>query len=172
MTIRFEPMIMTEQLAIQLLSWYNDLEIAPFIHPNYSEGPQHQFTVDDVYKQHEPRPEIIKYLILDDQLAIGEFSITKDFYWLMGEKEGSAWISIDIGEKAYWGKGISKLAMAFIEEECRRMGFKRIELGVFENNVKAKNLYDKMGYVQFARNEHMTYSQGAWRADLRMQKFL
>lgn len=172
MTIRFEPMIMTPQLAQQMVNWYNDPDIAPFIHPNYSEGEGHHFSLEDVYKQHEPRPEIIKYLIMDDQYPIGEFSITKDFYWLMGEKDNSAWISIDIGEKAYWGKGISKLAMTFIEEECCRMGYKRIELGVFENNFKAKNLYEKMGYVQFARNEHMTYSQGAWRADLRMQKFL
>ena len=172
MTIRFEPLIMTQELALQMVNWYNDPEIAPFIHPNYSEGAQHHFTYDDVLKEQTPRPEILKYLIMDDQLPIGEFSITRDFYWLMGEKEDSAWISIHIGEKSYWGKGISKLAMAFIEEKCRTMGFKRIELGVFENNVKAKNLYDKMGYIQFARNEHMTYSQGAWRADLRMQKYL
>jgi RimJ/RimL family protein N-acetyltransferase len=172
MNIRFEPMIMTEQLAIQIAGWYNDPDIAPFIEPTFTESEPHHFTVADIFKQHEPRPGILIYLILDDQFPIGEFSITRDFYWLMGEKENSAWISIAIGEKSYWGKGISKLAMAFIEEECRRLGFTRIELGVFENNVKAKNLYDKMGYVQFAKNEHMTYSQGAWRADLRMQKYL
>ena len=170
--IRFEPFKINMTLAKQLVNWYNDPDIAPFIHPNYKEEEPHPMTLEDVLKQAEERPEIKRYLILDDEFPIGEFSITKDFYWLMGEKEGSAWISIDIGEKAYWGKGISKLAMAYIEEECRRLGYKRIELGVFENNHKAKSLYEKMGYVQFARNEHMTYSQGAWRADLRMQKML
>lgn len=170
--IRFEKCKMTMELAKQMVGWYNDPEIAPFIHPNYKEEEPQPMSLEDVLKQAQERPEIKRYLILDDDFPIGEFSITKDFYWLMGEKEDSAWISIDIGEKAYWGKGISKLAMAFIEDECRRLGYRRIELGVFENNLKAKRLYEKMGYVQFTRNEHMTFSQGAWRADLRMQKLL
>jgi len=172
MAIHFEPFTLTESLAKQMVIWYNDPEIAPFMHPNFVEGNPHPMTLANIFQQREPHVEITKYLILDDDFPIGEFSITRDFHFLMGQREGSAWISIDIGEKAYWGRGISKVAMAFIEEECRRLGFKRIELGVFENNQKARNLYEKMGYVQFARNKRFTYSQGAWRDDLRMQKYL
>lgn len=172
MNIRFEPLVMTPDLAIQMAAWYNDPDIVCFIHPNFTESLPHHTTPQDVMDQHVPNPDLFLYLILDDQFAIGEFSITRHFHWLLGPKEGTAWISIDIGEKSYWGKGIAKLAMAYLEEECRRLGFKRIELGVFENNLKAQALYQKMGYVPFARTEHMTYSQGAWRDDIRMEKFL
>ena len=172
MNIHIEPFVMTKDLAIQIADWYNDPEISPFVHPTFTESLPHHYTPQDVLDQHVPNPDMYKFLILDDLFAVGEFSITRNFHWLLGPKEGTAWISIDIGEKAYWGKGIAKLAMAYMEEECRRLGFTRIELGVFENNLKARALYEKMGYVQFAKTEHMTYSQGAWRADLRMEKIL
>ncbi len=172
MNIHFEPFVMTEALAQQLASWYNDPEIGPFCHPTFTESEPHHYTANDVLHQDVPNPDTMRYLILDDDFAIGEFSITRNFHWLLGPKEDTAWISIDIGEKAYWGKGISKLAMAYMEETCRQLGFKRIELGVFENNLKAQSLYHKMGYTQFARTPHMTFSNGQWRDDLRMEKIL
>lgn len=172
MNIRFEPLILTQALASQIAGWYNDPEIAPFVHPTFTESLPHVYSTQDVLDQHVPNPDLVATLILDDQFPIGEFTITRHFHWLLGPKEGTAWISIDIGEKAYWGKGIAKLAMSYLEEECRRMGFTRIELGVFENNLKAQALYRKMGYTEFARTPHMTFSQGAWRDDLRMQKTL
>jgi RimJ/RimL family protein N-acetyltransferase len=172
MNIHFEPLIINVALAQQIAYWYNDPEISPFVQPTFTESEPHHFTVQDVLDQHHPNPKILKYLIMDDDFAIGEFSITKDFHWLLGPNEDTAWISICIGEKSYWGKGISKITMRTIEEMCKTLGYKRIELGVFENNHKAHQLYLKMGYVQFAKTEHMTYSQGAWRTDLRMEKYL
>ncbi len=172
MNIHFKPLVIHESLAQQMASWYNDPEIAPFVHPTFTESEPHHFSTQDVLDQHHPDPKIKKYLIMDDDYPIGEFSITEDFHWLLGPKDKTTWISICIGEKSYWGKGISKITMAYIEAECKALGYKRIELGVFENNQKAHQLYLKMGYVEFARTEHMTYSQGAWRADIRMEKII
>jgi len=171
MNILFQPLTMTEPLAQIMATWYNDPEIAPFIHPTFTQSEPQKFTAQLLMDQDAPS-SIQRIVILDDLKPIGELSITRDFHWLMGSHESTAWISICIGEKSYWGIGIAKLAMAYLEEECRRLGFKRIELGVFENNLKAQALYQKMGYVPFARTEHMTYSQGAWRDDIRMEKFL
>lgn len=172
MNIHFEPLSMTEALSHQIAGWYNDPEIAPFIRPTYTETEPTRYTADEVLMQTNPKSKMQAYVIMDEDKIIGEVSITKDFHWLLGSKENCAWVSICIGERAYWGKGIAKLAMTYLETECRRQGYTRIELGVFENNLKAKALYEKMGYVHFATTKHMTYSQGAWRDDLRMEKHL
>jgi len=46
-------------------------------------------------------------------------------------------------------------------------GLKRIELGVFEFNTNAINLYQKLGYKDIARINNFTCGQ-----DIRMEKYL
>lgn len=172
MNIHFEPLTISEELAKQMALWYSDPDIAPFIHPNLKEEEPLALTWEDIMKQEFPNPKIEKYLIMDDHLAIGELSITQDFFWLIKKEPKSAWISIVIGKKSYWGNGIAQSAMTFLEDHCRRSGYQRIELGVFEHNLKAQHLYRKMGYQEFIRKPHFTYSLGQWRADIRMEKIL
>lgn len=172
MNIHFEPVVMTQALAQQIAGWYNDPEIAPFIRPTFTETEPTPYLAEEVIKQSDLKSGIQSFFIMDEDFVIGEVSITKDFHWLMGSKENNAWVSICIGERAYWGKGIAKLAMSFLETECKRQGYLRIELGVFENNVKARALYEKMGYVHFATVKHFTFSRNAWRDDYRMEKIL
>ena len=70
---------------------------------------------------------------------------------------GSAWIGINIGEASARGKGIGTQAMQFLEKEITEMGLKRIELGVFEFDQNAINLYKKMGYKEIGRIDKFTY---------------
>lgn len=172
MNIHFEQAIISHEIAQRMMKWYNDPEISSFIHPNFKEEDPHVFTLEDVLKQLEPQAQITHLFIMDDDQVIGEISITKDFHWLMRKSPDSAWISILIGEKSYWGKGIAKMAMRYLEDECRRLGYKRIELGVFDHNHKAQQLYERMGYTPFIINEHITYSDGVWHNDIRMEKDL
>ncbi len=172
MKIKFINSQNTKEYINEMVIWYNDPEIAPFIHVNFTEAKPKDYTHDDVQRELQPNAKISKYTIVVNDQAIGELSITKDFFLLMKKDENSAWISIMIGKRSYWGKGISKQAMEFLENKCREMGFNRIELGVFDNNIKAYNLYTSLAYTEFARIEHFTYSQAKWRADIRMEKYI
>jgi len=172
MNINFNELHYSDDIAIKLVDWYNNPEIAHFIHVNRTEENPHEYTISDVIKELHPQTNVYRYAILDGDLPIGELSITKDFFLLMKKDENSAWISILIGDQNYWGKGISKIAMMFLENTCKEMGFSRIELGVFENNVKAIHLYKSLGYKEFARIEHFTYSYSKWCADIRLEKYL
>lgn len=172
MQIQFKLVQNNLDLAYKMVDWYNNPEIAHFIHVNRREENPQDYTLDDVINELQPHDNIYKYSILDEKLPIGELSITRDFFLLMKKDENSAWISIMIGDQSYWGKGVSKLAMKFLEDTCREMGFKRIELGVFENNIKAFNLYKSLGYNEFVRIEHFTFSHGKWCADIRLEKYL
>jgi RimJ/RimL family protein N-acetyltransferase len=172
MEINFKPTIKNEELIKKMVEWYNNPDISHFIHVNRSEEEPHTYTVEDVLNELQPHDNVFKYSILDHNLPIGEVSITKDFFLLMNKNMNSAWISIMIGDQSYWGKGIAKLAMNFLENTCRDMGFNRIELGVFENNTKAFNLYKSLGYKEFTRIKHFTYSHGKWCDDVRLEKYL
>jgi RimJ/RimL family protein N-acetyltransferase len=172
MNIHFEPLVPDLRIAQQMVIWYNDPEIASFIHPNSKEEALHQFTVEEIFRDQKPIPTINKYLMMDDSKPIGELSITSDFPWLIKRTPESAWISIVIGERDYWGKGVTQIAMAFIEKTCQEAGFERIELGVFDHNHRAFRFYQKTGYHEFYRKEHFTYSDGIWHGDIRMEKYL
>lgn len=172
MNIQFKLIQNNLDLAHKMIDWYNNPDIAHFIHVNRNEDNPQEYTLDDVIKELHPHSNVYRYSILDGDLPIGELSITRDFFLLMKKDENSAWISILIGDQSYWGKGISKSAMKFLEDTCREMGFNRIELGVFENNTKAFNLYKSLGYKEFTRIDRFTFSHGRWCADVRLEKYL
>ena len=48
---------------------------------------------------------------------------------------------------AYRGKGYGLQALEAIEEELKQDGYKAIILNVFEDNIAAKTLYEKFGFV-------------------------
>ncbi len=172
MKLHIEPITASDKLAAQLVKWYNDKEIVQFVHPNFVEKKPEPFTLNDAYHSMCEYPDQSKYIIYDGSLPIGDLSIQKNFQLLYDKSAGSAWISISIGEKEYWGKGIAKFAMEFLENECKNKGFKRIELGVFEHNERAHRFYTKLGYHEIIRYPNFTYSNGTWHADIRMEKIL
>lgn len=47
----------------------------------------------------------------------------------------------------YHGLGIGKVLAVRVEDMAREQGFKHIWLGVWEENLKAQQVYEKLGYV-------------------------
>lgn len=153
--------------------WYNDPEIRDYLHPNFTGRIQVDVTSEDVKKMFErSSADFSEYLIFDGDRLIGECSITQKFPHLFRFTDDTAWISLCIGEKDLWGIGVATQTMLFLEDQCRKRGFSRIELGVFEHNIKARNLYAKLGYQEIARIENFTFDATGWHADIRMDKTL
>jgi len=172
MNIKFVPLFINDEVIQRVHAWYNDPEIFPYNQPNFKAEPYPILTLEDIRDQLKPHPQIEKYLIMDEHKPIGEVSITRDFQLLIKREPSTAWISICIGEKSYWGKGIAQEAMKFLESTCKAKGYERIELGVFEHNIKAQKLYQKMGYQAFARIPRFTFYNDTWYDDIRMEKIL
>jgi len=53
----------------------------------------------------------------------------------------------------YRGRGIGTQLLKLAESQTREQGFNQLSLVVFEQNVGAKKLYDKQGYVEVKRVE-------------------
>lgn len=173
MNLLFKFRVNKPEYVEAFVRWYNDPEIRDFLHPNFTGKTREDITTVEVGKMVErSSPDVTEYLIFDGDRLIGECSITQTFPHLFKFTEDTAWISLCIGEKDLWGKGVATQAMLFLEDQCRKKGFSRIELGVFEHNMRARNLYAKLGYQEIARIENFTFDVTGWHADIRMDKTL
>ncbi|MDR7000213.1 GNAT family N-acetyltransferase [Neobacillus niacini] len=173
MTIQFikltEP---TSSLVEVFNKWENDPTLIPLIRPNQNKSEmerREKITLDDLIKRLENHQVYLIYL--NDQL-IGEMNYMVDPDHLYKKEPGSAWIGITIGEPNGRGKGIGFAAIQYLEEQIKKQGLKRIELGVFEFNEQAQKLYQKLEYKEIGCIEDFTYWQGKMWKDIRMEKFV
>ena len=162
----------TPEVAEHLSKWENDPALIPLIRPNPNkEALLHRETVTVSDLEQRLEHNSIYLIYLDGQL-IGEMNYQVDPGYLYKKEPGTAWIGIEIGEEIGRGKGIGSLALQYLEEEIKRQGLKRIELGVFEFNTNAIKLYQNMGYKEIARIDGFTYWEDKMWQDIRMEKYV
>nr|WP_256371180.1 MULTISPECIES: GNAT family protein [unclassified Fusibacter] len=154
----------------QMADWDNQPQILPFITVNFKEGTRHQKL--DAYDMFKHGLKKAHFWIVVDGRKIGYVTYDVNPPHLLISSEESVWISICIGEKDSWGRGYAKEAMALLENEVKKAGYKRIELGVFSYNSRARSLYEKMNYQEFATIKKFTYYLDRWHDDIRMQKYV
>ena len=162
----------TPEVAEHLSKWENDPALIPLIRPNPNkEALLHRETVTVSDLEQRLEHNSIYLIYLDGQL-IGEMNYQVDPGYLYKKEPGTAWIGIEIGEEIGRGKGIGSLALQYLEEEIKRQGLKRIELGVFEFNTNAIKLYQNLGYKEIARIDGFTYWEDKMWQDIRMEKYV
>ena len=81
-------------------------------------------------------------------------------------------LGISIKEKA-GGLGLGKLLMEKALEQAKENGFEQVELGVFEDNPRARHLYEKLGFQEQGRTlRAFRLKDGTYRDEIQMVKFL
>ncbi|MGE8205426.1 GNAT family N-acetyltransferase [Heyndrickxia sp. NPDC080065] len=173
MTTKFVKLTAPTSSLVEVFNkWENDQSLIPLIRPNRNKTElehREKMTLDDLTKRLENHHIYLIYL--NDQL-IGEMNYMVDPSHLYKKEPGTAWIGISIGEPDGRGKGIGYAAIQYLEEQIKKQGHKRIELGVFEFNKQAQKLYQKLGYKEIGRIENFTYWQDKMWSDIRMEKFV
>lgn len=173
MIVTFEELTTPDLTVCETLErWENDSGLVPFIRPNQNN--------DDLEKHFSVTIETVRerllhhpiYLIFVDGQLVGQMDFQIDPVHLFKKSEGTAWIGIIIGEASARGKGVGSQAMNYLEEQIKRQGLKRIELGVFEFNTRAIRLYRSLGFQEIGRIDDFTYWQGRMWQDIRMEKYL
>lgn len=154
-----------------LARWYQDPQIKYVIRPNFKETEMPDLSAELMAAEYSVHKKLA-YFIYNGTALIGEVTVDTQFHMLYRPVEKTGWISVIIGEPAYWRCGIGSAAMQFLEERCRTLGMQRIELGVFEFNERAISMYKKLGYTEIGRFAHFTYQPDKWYDDIRMEKWL
>ena len=171
--LRFAPLVQpTRDIADTFTRWENDPTLIPLTRPNRTQRDlEHRqaVTPDDLLQRLHHQQIYLVYL--DTQL-VGEMSYQVDPAHLLKQVRGTAWLGITIGEAQARGQGIGRHALRYLEQQIRLHGLARIELGVFEFNLRALSLYQKSGYQEIGRIKNFTYWQDRLWQDIRMEKYL
>ena len=105
-----------------IVRWENSDNLYHLITPVKCGDTRKKHTVDSLKKKYkEGSDSVYIYMILDGEKPIGNFSVQMNFKYLMKKGEETSWIGLNIGEKEYWGTGIAKIAMDYIERESKKI---------------------------------------------------
>ena len=162
----------TSEIVESINRWENDPALIPLTRPNRDLTElvrRETLTLRELAKRLE---DYHIYLMYYNNLLIGEMNYTVDPNHLFKKEPGSAWIGITIGEPLGRGKGIGFEAIQYMENQIKKAGLKRIELGVFEFNKQAIKLYQKLDYKEIGVIKDFTYWEGKMWKDIRMEKYL
>lgn len=173
MNLMFTKLIEPNDVVLNAINrWDNDPDLIHLIRPTKNKEEQGQrwyMTLDDLRNRLESNHIYLIYL--NDKL-VGEMNYMVDPGHLYKTESGTAWIGITIGESDGRGKGIGYKAIQYLENEIKKQGLKRIELGVFEFNNQAFKLYQQLGYQEIGRISEFTYWNHKMWSDIRMEKYL
>ncbi|PFA67115.1 GNAT family N-acetyltransferase [Bacillus sp. AFS015802] len=173
MNVLFTKLVEPENEIITALNrWDNNPDLVPLIRPNKDQDELEKrwyMTMDDLNTRLDSHDMFLIYL---DNKLVGEMNYMVDPGHLYKKVKGTAWVGITIGEPEGRGKGIGFKAVRYLENEIKKQGLTRIELGVFEFNRQAHKLYQQMGYQEVARIPDFTYWNGKMWSDIRMEKII
>jgi RimJ/RimL family protein N-acetyltransferase len=78
----------------------------------------------------------------------------------------NAWAGIGIGKRENWGQGIGTEAMQLmLKFGFKELNLRRISLGVFEYNLRARHSYEKIGFKVEGRQREIVLRDGK-RSDM------
>ncbi|VVB52431.1 Acetyltransferase (GNAT) family protein [uncultured archaeon] len=107
------------------------------------------------------------YTILVDGKIAGSFILRRQ----KGNNSHVAVFGINI-DKPYWGHGVGAQALAYAEEEGRKIGVKKLELEVVQENERAVSLYEKDGFtIEGCKRKH-TFVDEDYKDTLIMGKWI
>lgn len=114
-----------------------------------------------------------------EEFLIGAFRKEQMIGCVMVLKEGNhikfrhkAGVGIFILQK-YCGIGLGRQLMEYAIENARKTELEQLKLGVFDDNVAAIRLYEKLGFREWGREPHaFKLKDGSYRDEIQMVLFL
>jgi len=139
--------------------WRNDVEVMHSTSPAL-----------DVYPI-KATEDFVEYAILKSDTSKGYMMVDKQKDKAIGivslihidHKNRNAECIIDIGEKAYWGKGYGAEGMELLLDYAfLELNLHRISLRVFSFNERAIHLYKKLGFELEGKSREALFRDGKW----------
>ena len=145
--------------------WLSDAEVTRHlaIRAPFSTAMEEKWFDEMLTRQGKEAYHFVICLLADDR-PIG----TAGFHHVNYE-DGHASFGISIGEKAEWSKGYGTDALrAICDFGFGQLRLERIELDVYEPNMRARRSYAKAGFVTEGTMRHAHFSDGRHHDVLRM----
>lgn len=145
--------------------WRNDLEVMHSTSPSL-----------DVYPM-KATEDFVEYAILGSDVSKGYIMVDKETETSIGivslihidYKNQNAECIIDIGEKAFWGKGYGAEGLnLLLDYAFYELNLHRISLRVFSFNERAIRLYKKIGFELEGKSREALFRDGKWHDVIHM----
>ncbi len=134
-----------EKDAELLAKWNRDSEFSRLLNDDaaYMWTPKQ---VKEWFEKEQKNYDFIIRTLIDDQ-PIGFIDLS-GFNW----SARHAWVGVGLGEREFWGKGYGTEAMQILLRFAfEEINLNRINLTVFEYNLRAQKSYLKCGFVEEGR---------------------
>ena len=148
------------------LKWFNDPEITQYLlmyKPMTRDWEEEWF---DALK-HKEDSVYFSILLLDQEnpgKIIGNCAIQD-----INSRNRACSCGITIGEKEYHSKGYGTEAMEILVEYVfNTLNMNRLELSVFEYNIRAYKTYQKVGFIEEGRKRQARYHNGKYYDEIIM----
>ena len=123
-----------ELSLIEFFNWINNSDVKTYFHP-------HPFTQEQAYQLAHYQGKDLYYIVLEKTRILG-------YGMLRGWDEGYNVPSVGIClHSSVQGIGLGVLFMNFLHIVAKRRGVSQMRLKVYSENLKALNLYRKLGYT-------------------------
>lgn len=145
--------------------WFADAETTRFLasHAPFSLAMEEQWFASMLERQGKGAFHFVICLIADGT-PIGTAGFDH-----VNHEDGNASFGISIGEKGEWSKGYGTEALeAICDFGFGQVRLERIELDVYEPNLRAQRSYAKAGFVKEGVLRHAHFSEGRFHDVLRM----
>lgn len=127
----------------RLLAWINDRELVELSAPFKPVSPEdHRAWIEAIGQ----RDDLALFAIRErgDGPAVGTCQLRN-----IDPRHGSADLTIRIGERSLWGRGLGTEAVrALVAHGFNKLGLNRIALHVFADNERAIRAYERAGFVR------------------------
>lgn len=141
--ITLRKLNLTKDVSKKYLNWMNDLEVQKYTEQKYM---YHSLTgiKKFVKEKNKSKYEFLYGIFLkrnNFNIHIGNIKLGPiNFIHKTGE------ISYFIGEKEFWGKGYTTLAIKEIIKIARKKGLKKLKAGFYEMNIGSKKVLEKNNF--------------------------
>lgn len=111
--------------------------------------------------------------MFDDDKLIGEFHVKydnedKDF----AEKGKRAYLFAFRVHKDYQGKGLGSYLLKTVIDELNANGYYELTVGVEDDNLRARYMYEKYGFIHLVARIKETYQGDSYEYDLLLKKII
>jgi len=123
--------------------WFNDPEVSQYLGEQIRNGTtleKQKKWFSSASKDNASKTFVIEV----DKKPVGNVSLIE-----INNIDKNAGVSVFIGEKEYWGKGVAKKALEFIiDQGFTNIDIHKLWIHVFEPNKRAIKFYKKTGFIQ------------------------
>jgi len=162
----YEPVSLTHCSEVYL-GWLSDPEVNVYLESSHVQYSMKDLV--DYVQQMASREDVLFWAIRlkENDKHIGNIKLEGiDMHHRRAE------YGILVGDKAEWGKGYAFETSRTVVNYCfKTLSLNKITLGVVENNVRAIEVYKRLGFVTEGVNKHHGYYNGQWCNCIRMAIF-